>query len=197
MGLATAGYGWLSWVFLGAWWLWQSLSPLLVANQPWVGDWGTFLAAAKTVCFEDPPLLLPCSALAANLPLFLVEWKLAFGMSWRAPRLGKPTGVHAGKRPIWECLPIGSVEGCLWVLVLFGILPVGSDIYHWGPFVLGKCLFETPHWSPSERVYGGSVAWCVHVYSICVTGIPVALWEIQLQFIRKNFSCKFMTKKER
>ena len=41
-------------------------------------------------------------------------------MSWRAPRLDKSTGVQAGKRPIWECLPIGSVEGCLWVLVLFG-----------------------------------------------------------------------------
>ena len=61
---------------------------------------------------------------------------------------------------------------------------------------MGKGLFETPPWSPSERVYDGSVIWCVSVDSICVIGVPVALWEIQLQFIRENFSCKFMTKKK-
>ena len=39
----------------------------------------------------------------------------------------------------------------------------------------GKCFFGTPYWSLSERVYDRSVVWCVSVYSICVTGTPVAL----------------------
>jgi hypothetical protein len=36
------------------------------------------------------------------------------------------------------------------------------------------------------------------VYSICVSGIvlPYAKWEIQVQPIKENFSCEFMTKKE-
>ena len=62
---------------------------------------------------------------------------------------------------------------------------------------MGKHLLGTPHCSRSERVYDRSVVWHVSVYSISVIGVPVALWEIQLQFIRNNFSCKFMTEKEK
>ena len=78
--------------------------------------------------------------------LFLVEWKLAFAMSWWAPRLGKSTGVHTGNLPICECylgiwafLPIGF-DYCwgLWALVLFGhfCLLVLMCVWYWE-------LFET------------------------------------------------------
>ena len=60
----------------------------------------------------------------------------------------------------------------------------------------GKCLFGTLYQSPSERVYDRYVVWCVSVYSICMTGIliPFVKWEIQVQFIKKNFICGTMTK---
>ena len=164
--------------------------------------------------FWGSSLLLPCSALAANLLLFLVEWKLAFGMSWRAPRLAKSTGVHIGKRPIWECLPIGSLEDCLWALGLFGHFASWfrrvSDVEDrlWATSVIQAFCQLVLTSTIEDRLFWGKVCLRLHPGHpqrgfmtdqssgvwVCV---PVALWEIQLQFIRKNFSCKFMTKKER
>ena len=80
-----------------------------------------------------------------------------------------------------------------------GILPVGSDVgYHWECFMLGRCLSGNLYQSPSERVCDWPVVWCMCVYSICVSGIvlPYAKWEIQVQFIKKNFSHGIMTNKK-
>ena len=102
-------------------------------------------------------------------------------------------------RHFCQLVLMSAVEDRLWALFGYSCQLVLTSEHHWGPFILGKCLFGTLYWSPSERVYDGSVIWCVSVYFICVIGILVAYvkWEIQLQFIKKNFSCEFMTKKGR
>ena len=98
--------------------------------------------------------------------LFLVEGKPAFGMSWRAPKPGKPTGCTQAAFPLVSAcqLVLTAVEDCLWALVLFGhscqlVLMcawcwelfgtwgamwafcqlVLTYVWCWGPFVSTKC----------------------------------------------------------
>ena len=80
----------------------------------------------------------------------------------------------------------GHFANWFWCQLPLGMLHVGE-------------VFGNLYQSPSERVCDWPVVWCVCVYSICVSGIllPYAKWEIQVQFIKKNFSHGIMTNKKR
>ena len=72
--------------------------PLLVALRPWEEVWGTFLPAAETICFGDPPYFSP----GRHWPptrAFLVERKEASG---RAEELSDPVSP-------WVCTRITSL----------------------------------------------------------------------------------------
>ena len=124
---------------------------------------------------------------------------------------------------VWWC---GSdTKDLLWALpAIWAFLPTGSDIcllcgllvsiewhlgisvnwvlisnYHWGLFVLGNvCLgLCTSH---PRRGSVTDLSFCVWV---CIPLVwllfllPYVKWEIQVLFIKKNFSCKMTKEKER
>ena len=70
-------------------------------------------------------------------------------------------------------------DGGAWWAAVYGVTQSQTQLKRLssssGPFVLGKCLFGTPYWSPLERVYDRSVVWYVTLCSICITGILVTL----------------------
>ena len=109
-------------------------------------------------------------------------------------------GESHGQRSLVDYSSWGCRVGHDWAThthsAMWAFLTTGSNVRLWGLFVLGKCVFATPYWPPSKKVSDRSVDWCVSVYSICVTGILVALckMEIQVQFIKKTFTWKIVTK---
>ena len=109
---------------------------------------------------------------------------------------------------IWAFCQLVLTYVCCWGPFVstechLGILPIGSDI--WLP--LRTICFGTPQSVCSGLCTGHlqrSLWWicclvCECIFHLCwlVFLLPYTKWEIQVQFIKKNFSCEFMTKKER
>lgn len=158
--------------------------PLLMALRPWEEVWGTFLPAAETICFGDPPCFSP----GRHWPptrAFLVERKDASG---RVEELSDPVSP-------WACTRRTSLFE---LEVLFGHFCqlVLMYVWCWGLFVL-ESVYLGLHIRHPLGIYDLSSGVWVCILFVWLVFLSFVKWKIQVQFIRKILAMKLWLQKKK